>query len=218
MYKVLGKARRTLDNFLGNLPRSDMLFMHTPVCSREVRSARMTTDTQRVHQAVRRDTRVVELERDGIWGLWRGACRIRPALQARRRQRDPQYLHLLLGRLRHPDLLSGDGAKNAHSNIMHIEGDPDHPVNRGTLCPKGSALLDFVHSPGRLQVPKYRAPGTNEFKEVTLGFRARSHRPADEGRSRREFHREERERRDGQPVAHDRHAGGIGHIERNRAV
>ena len=32
------------------------------------------------------------------------------------------------------------------SAIVHIEGDPDHPVNRGTLCPKGAALLDFVHS------------------------------------------------------------------------
>ena len=28
--------------------------------------------------------------------------------------------------------------------LVHIEGDPDHPVNRGTLCPKGAALLDFV--------------------------------------------------------------------------
>jgi len=61
----------------------------------------------------------------------------------------------------------GDRAKNARSNIIHIEGDPDHPVNRGTLCPKGSALLDIVHSPTRLQVPKYRAPGGTEFKEVT---------------------------------------------------
>src|ERR1700691_4608464 len=36
----------------------------------------------------------------------------------------------------------GDRAKNAKSDIIHIEGDPDHPVNRGTLCPKGSPLLD----------------------------------------------------------------------------
>jgi formate dehydrogenase major subunit len=61
----------------------------------------------------------------------------------------------------------GDRAKNARSNIIHIEGDPDHPVNRGTLCPKGSALLDVVHAPTRLQVPKYRAAGGTEFKEVT---------------------------------------------------
>jgi formate dehydrogenase major subunit len=64
----------------------------------------------------------------------------------------------------------GDGAKNAVSDVMHIEGDPDHPVNRGTLCPKGSALLDIVHAPTRLRVPKYRAPGANEFKEVSWDF------------------------------------------------
>lgn len=64
----------------------------------------------------------------------------------------------------------GDRAKNAKSSIIHIEGDPDHPVNRGTLCPKGSALLDIVHAPTRLTVPKHRAPGSNEFKPVTWDF------------------------------------------------
>ena len=64
----------------------------------------------------------------------------------------------------------GDRAKNARSNIIHIEGDPDHPVNRGTLCPKGSALLDIVHAPTRLKTPRYRAPGTNEFKDVSWDF------------------------------------------------
>src|SRR5271170_6962406 len=64
----------------------------------------------------------------------------------------------------------GDRAKNALSNIIHIEGDPDHPVNRGTLCPKGSALLDIVHAPTRLKVPKYRAPGADAFKEVSWDF------------------------------------------------
>jgi len=64
----------------------------------------------------------------------------------------------------------GDRAKNARSNIIHIEGDPDHPVNRGTLCPKGSGLLDVVHAPTRLTAPRYRAPGSNEFKEVSWDF------------------------------------------------
>ena len=64
----------------------------------------------------------------------------------------------------------GDRAKNARSDIIHIEGDPDHPVNRGTLCPKGSALLDIVHAPDRLKFPKYRAPGSNEFKQVSWDF------------------------------------------------
>ncbi len=61
----------------------------------------------------------------------------------------------------------GDRAKNATSEIIHIEGDPDHPVNRGTLCPKGAALLDFVHSPSRLRYPEYRGPGETSFKRVS---------------------------------------------------
>ena len=61
----------------------------------------------------------------------------------------------------------GDQAKNAHSEIMHIEGDPDHPVNRGTLCPKGAGLLDFVHSPNRLTRPEYRAPGSKEWTPIS---------------------------------------------------
>jgi len=64
----------------------------------------------------------------------------------------------------------GDRAINATSNIIHIEGDPDHPVNRGTLCPKGAALLDIVHAPTRLKAPKYRAAGSSEFKEVSWDF------------------------------------------------
>jgi formate dehydrogenase major subunit len=61
----------------------------------------------------------------------------------------------------------GDRAKNAKSSIIHIEGDPDHPVNRGTLCPKGAALLDFIKAPTRLAYPEYRAPGANEWKRVS---------------------------------------------------
>jgi formate dehydrogenase major subunit len=61
----------------------------------------------------------------------------------------------------------GDGSKNARTKIIHIEGDPDHPVNRGTLCPKGASLLDFVNSPDRLRYPEYRAPGATEWKRVT---------------------------------------------------
>jgi len=61
----------------------------------------------------------------------------------------------------------GDGAKNATLSVIHIEGDPDHPVNRGTLCPKGAGLLDFIHSPNRLLYPEYRAPGSNEWKRLS---------------------------------------------------
>jgi formate dehydrogenase major subunit len=61
----------------------------------------------------------------------------------------------------------GDKAKNAKAEIIHIEGDPDHPVNRGTLCPKGAGLLDFVHSPNRLRYPEVREAGSNEWKRIS---------------------------------------------------
>ena len=61
----------------------------------------------------------------------------------------------------------GDGAKNAASAIVHIEGDPDHPVNRGTLCPKGAGLVDFIHSPNRLKQPEYRAPGSDHWEPIS---------------------------------------------------
>jgi formate dehydrogenase major subunit len=61
----------------------------------------------------------------------------------------------------------GDNAKNVVPAILHIEGDPDHPVNRGTLCPKGAGLLDFVHSPNRLKFPEVREAGSNEWKRIS---------------------------------------------------
>ena len=61
----------------------------------------------------------------------------------------------------------GDGAKNVKTTIVHIEGDADHPVNRGTLCPKGASLIDFIHSPNRLKQPQYRAPGSDKWQTIS---------------------------------------------------
>lgn len=61
----------------------------------------------------------------------------------------------------------GDGAKNAKESIFHIEGDPDHPVSRGALCPKGAGLIDFIHSESRLQFPEYRAPGSDKWQRIS---------------------------------------------------
>jgi formate dehydrogenase major subunit len=61
----------------------------------------------------------------------------------------------------------GSGAKNAHSSIIHIEGDPDNPVNRGTLCPKGAGLLDMIKSPHRLKQPEYRASGSDQWQTIS---------------------------------------------------
>ena len=53
------------------------------------------------------------------------------------------------------------------SKIIHIEGDPDHPVNKGSLCPKGAGVLDMVHSPNRLTSPEIREPGSSEWKKIS---------------------------------------------------
>lgn len=61
----------------------------------------------------------------------------------------------------------GDGSVNAKSALFHVEGDPDHPVSRGALCPKGAGLLDYVHSEGRLRYPEYRAPGSDKWQRIS---------------------------------------------------
>ncbi len=61
----------------------------------------------------------------------------------------------------------GDKAKNVKTRIIHVEGDPDHPVNRGTLCPKGAGLLDMIHSPNRLKHPEVREAGSSEWKQIS---------------------------------------------------
>lgn len=61
----------------------------------------------------------------------------------------------------------GDLRKGQTADITHIEGDVDHPTNRGTLCPKGAALKDFVHSKTRLQYPMLRKPGSDKFERVS---------------------------------------------------
>ena len=61
----------------------------------------------------------------------------------------------------------GDKSKNVKGRIIHIEGDPDDPVNRGSLCPKGAGLMDMVNSPTRLKFPEVREPGSNEWKRIS---------------------------------------------------
>lgn len=64
----------------------------------------------------------------------------------------------------------GNLAKGEKAEIIHIEGDPDHPTNRGTLCPKGAALLDFVKSETRTKYPMVRKPGSDKFERVTWDY------------------------------------------------
>ncbi len=48
---------------------------------------------------------------------------------------------------------------------VHVEGDPDHPINRGALCSKGSASLQVLNNPRRLTRPLYRGPGGGDWEE-----------------------------------------------------
>ena len=64
----------------------------------------------------------------------------------------------------------GDLSKGEHADVVHIEGDTDHPTNRGTLCPKGAALLETVKSETRLKYPMIRKPGSDRFERVTWDF------------------------------------------------
>jgi formate dehydrogenase major subunit len=50
--------------------------------------------------------------------------------------------------------------------IINIEGDPESPINEGTLCPKGASLFQMANNDTRLTKPQYRAPGAAEWKEV----------------------------------------------------
>ena len=64
-----------------------------------------------------------------------------------------------------PDAASG--RKNA---VFHVEGDADNPVNRGTLCPKGAGVLDFINSRTRITRPMHRKPGATAFEPVSWDF------------------------------------------------
>ncbi|MEE9140166.1 MAG: formate dehydrogenase-N subunit alpha [Alphaproteobacteria bacterium] len=57
------------------------------------------------------------------------------------------------------------GKKNGTSAVANVEGDPDHPINGGRLCPKGSGLYQLANNEKRLRKVLYRAPGAAEFEE-----------------------------------------------------
>jgi formate dehydrogenase major subunit len=52
--------------------------------------------------------------------------------------------------------------------VVHIEGDPDSPISRGRLCPKGSASEQLVNNPGRVTTVKYRRPYGSDWEDLPL--------------------------------------------------
>src|SRR5215467_11909025 len=61
----------------------------------------------------------------------------------------------------------GDRAKNVTPQVVHVEGDPDHPINRGTLCPKGSSLEQDILNDRRLLKPQVRRPGSDHWEDIS---------------------------------------------------
>ena len=61
----------------------------------------------------------------------------------------------------------GDRAKNVTAQVVHVEGDPDHPINRGTLCPKGASLQQDILNERRLVKPQVRRPGGTEWEDIS---------------------------------------------------
>src|ERR1700730_11697292 len=60
----------------------------------------------------------------------------------------------------------GDNAKNVTPQVIHVEGDPDHPINRGTLRPKGASLEQDILNPRRLLKPQARRPGSDHWEDI----------------------------------------------------
>jgi len=61
----------------------------------------------------------------------------------------------------------GDKSKNAIPQVVHVEGDPDHPINRGTLCPKGASLEQDINNERRLLKPQVRRPGSDHWDDIS---------------------------------------------------
>ena len=61
----------------------------------------------------------------------------------------------------------GDKAKNVTAQVIHVEGDPDHPINRGTLCPKGASLEQDILNERRLLKPQVRRPGGTDWEDIS---------------------------------------------------
>jgi formate dehydrogenase major subunit len=64
----------------------------------------------------------------------------------------------------------GDRSRNVTPRVVHIEGDADHPINQGTLCPKGITLKQNIVNDRRLTKVMYRAPGGTAWEEKSWDF------------------------------------------------
>ena len=64
----------------------------------------------------------------------------------------------------------GSGGLNTTNTVIHVEGDPDNPINGGTLCPKGASQMQLAVSPRLQKTPKFRDAGSGEWRDVSWDF------------------------------------------------
>ena len=64
----------------------------------------------------------------------------------------------------------GSGGLNTVNTIVHVEGDPDNPINGGTLCPKGASQMGLALSPRLRKAPMFREARSTEWREVDWDF------------------------------------------------
>ena len=62
----------------------------------------------------------------------------------------------------------GQRVYSREGRVTHIEGDPDSPISRGRLCPRGSSSLSLVTSPSRVTHVRYRRPGGTDWEDLDL--------------------------------------------------
>jgi len=109
------------------------------------------------------------------WPLWRqlrdGGDGTGPEAMSRRtRELRPKTAGAEVARSVCPYCAVGCGQLVHHRDgkLLAIEGDPESPISRGRLCPKGAASHELLTHPGRLTRVKYRAPFATRWQEISL--------------------------------------------------
>ena len=74
---------------------------------------------------------------------------------------------------------------------INVEGDPDHPINEGSLCPKGASTWQLTVNDQRPKKPLYRAPPRHRMERSGMGMGDGRNRQAREGKPRQVVHGKE---------------------------
>ena len=98
----------------------------------------------------------------------------------------------------------GDKAKNVTPQVIHVEGDPDHPINRGTLCPKGASLEQDILNERRLLKPQVRRPAATDWEDISWDDALNEIAPLGEEIARRDLRRKRRPGPHRQPLRRHR--------------